>query len=102
MIPPGVNASGTSLANGFVPPPITIQNRFYSCSIGSFIDVNDFDAQILRSNGWVALGLVGTTTQRTSSTWIGQAGMNQYVDTTLGYTLFWDGTTWRDTTGTSR
>ncbi len=91
MIPPGLGNN----------PAVVIQNRSYSVALGSFVDVPDFDGQVLRANNWVCLGQVGTTAQRTSIA-IGLNGINSYVDTTLGYAVFWDGALWRDTSGVAR
>ena len=65
--------------------------RTYSCAAGAFIDVPDFDAQILRGAGWVSPtrgdGQVGATAARPVRPAQGQ----QFLDTTVGAILVYDG-----------
>ena len=95
MFPPS-SPSGTIV--------VGIGNRTYRCAQGNFLDVADFDAAVLRSNGWTSMGRVGSTAERNASVYVGIPGQGglSYVDTTLGYTVWWDGANWRDTSATSR
>ncbi len=83
----------------FGPNPCTVNGRTYQCAVGSALLVPDFDGLALSANGWtiVAAGGAGTTAQRPVSTASNpiQAG-TPYLDTTLGYTVIWDGKTWRN------
>jgi hypothetical protein len=64
--------------------PMTIPGttRRYTCAAGAVISVPEFDAEIMRTQGWVKThaGTAGTTSGRPTN-----AGVNQfYLDTTLG------------------
>lgn len=73
--------------------------RSYTAAPGAALDVVDFDAQVLTSNGWLLIGKSGTTTQRHaySTPMTGEA----WYDTTLSAVACWDGATWRNPAGTS-
>lgn len=75
-------------------PAISVNSRSYTCAQGSYLDVPDQDAQRMAANGWtiVAAGGVGATAARPASPTKGQ----QFHDTTLGYTIVWDGKVWRN------
>jgi hypothetical protein len=75
-------------------PSITVHTRSYTCALGATIDVPDSDAQVMAANGWtiVAGAGVGATTTRPANPTKGQ----QFHDTTLGYTIVWDGKVWRN------
>lgn len=76
-------------------PSITVGgNRVYTCALGATIDVPDFDARILLANDWIpsALGGVGSTANRTVHPKTG----DNFLDTTVGHVIVWDGLTWRD------
>jgi hypothetical protein len=67
---------------------------------GNAYSVPDFDAGILEANGWVlsANTGAGTTSQRPTTPRV----KDSYFDSTLGYTVIWDGKAWRHpNTGTS-
>jgi hypothetical protein len=73
--------------------PFTISgtSRSYSCVSGETIDVNDADALILASNGWVRLAepaaAVGPTTSRPAHAPINR----QFIDTTIEALIVSDG-----------
>ncbi|BDU77993.1 hypothetical protein [Mesoterricola sediminis] len=73
--------------------------RVYVGSPGVTQDVPDGDALILGANGWNILGRVGPTSQRplNNSTVPREpfAGM-EYIDTTLGALIIFDGSAWRN------
>jgi hypothetical protein len=69
---------------------------------GTYQDVSDSQADQLCANGWLRVGLVGTTSQRPSSSLaaglgagVAQAGTH-FFDTTIGALILHDGTTWRN------
>ena len=82
--------------------PITCSafGRNYTASgPGVVQDVPDQDAQILGANGWQIIALVGTTAQRPNNPSMTPAmpfAGQEYVDTTLGAVIVFDGTTWRN------
>jgi hypothetical protein len=88
MLPP-VTASGTAIT--------TVNGRTYTCAPGSYLDVPDFDGNMLAANGWIVSTPLGTSTTANRPTAPLVAGM-RYLDTTLGYTIVWDGATWRNPT----
>lgn len=84
VLPP-TTGSTTCTANG----------RSYSCAVGSFLDVPDFDALVLMSNGWTSPAggaQVGTTASRPARPTKGQS----FHDTTLGLVIHFDGANWRN------
>ena len=89
LMPPS-NGQNTTVVNG----------RTYVCTLGSTIDVPDFDADILESNGWTRTtsGGIGTTAQRPILNQAGGTAPKElnYYDTTLGYVIVYDGKTWRN------
>ena len=84
MIPP---------ASGFYNP-ITINGTVYTCAANATIDAPDHVALVLKANGWVMGADTGadTTANRPVPIKIGQT----FFDTTLGYTIKWDGKVWRN------
>lgn len=88
MMPPG---SG--------PTSITVNGRTYTCAVGATIDVPDFDGAEMQANGWIvaSIGGAGATANRPAAPSRGQ----EYHDTTLGYTVKFDGKTWRNPTNGS-
>jgi len=78
---------------GGAPTYITVNDRKYTCAMGSTLDVPDQDAFILAANGWtiVANG-VGSTANRPARPLVGQ----DFHDTTLAKNIRFDGKTWRD------
>jgi hypothetical protein len=73
--------------------PITVNGRLYTPANGVSQDVPDHDAAVLTANGWMRVGLVGTTAQRPAA----PANGDRYVDTTVGALLFFDGKDWHQT-----
>jgi hypothetical protein len=75
-----------------------VNNRTYSGTPGSAIDVPDFDASQLEANGWIRIAPSGPTSARpagtlppypaTSETW--------FFDETISKLIVYDGATWRD------
>lgn len=76
--------------------------RPYSCAVGSVIDVPEFDASTLAAQGFLSLGISGTTAQRpayppnaNSDPRIAKVPTNlDYVDTTLGAAITFNGSVW--------
>ncbi len=81
MLPPAVASS-----------PVTRHARTYNPAAGAFQDVPDFDAKTLEANGWTRIGLVGPTSARPSPA---QRSL-QFLDTTLGLIVIFDGAVWRN------
>jgi hypothetical protein len=81
-----------------VLPPISgtlqikVHGRTYTGTAGSFLDVPDQDAYVMTANGWTLVGKVGTTAQRPAAAGRGQF----YYDSTLGYTIIYDGAKWHN------
>jgi hypothetical protein len=74
---------------------VTVVNgRTYSCPQGSYLDVPDFDADVLAANGWLAGSTHGTdvTAARPANPKKGAT----FSDTTLGYNIVFDGKNWRN------
>lgn len=65
-----------------------------SSAAGAIIDIpdNSSDLQILTANGYNKLGYAGTTAQRP----VNPAAGTPYIDTTLAYTVWFDGLVWRN------
>jgi len=84
VLPPDASAIST-IVNG----------RTYSTTGGTPLDVPDFDALVLKANGWhISDGSgVGTTTTRPT---MGLTKGMRFTDTTLGYSITWDGKAWRN------
>lgn len=75
---------------------ITVNGRVYVATAGAPVTAPDHDAAVLSANGWInAAGVEsagsGATTARPTSPKRGDT----YNDTTLGYVVLYDGTTWR-------
>ena len=71
---------------------LTVNGRKYSAQPGSTLDVPDFDARVLTSNGWLKVEEVGASTARPSA----PAAGKKFFDSTLNATISWDGAHWRD------
>lgn len=86
MMPPGEGLHGTIKVNG----------RSYTCALGSTIDVPDVDGPVMMANGWTtaSTGGVGATSARPTNPTQGQ----EFHDTTLGYTIKFEGKVWRNPT----
>ena len=76
------------------PITTTVNGRTYSTTAGTPLDVPDFDALVLRANGWhvSALGGVGTTSIRPAFPNKGA----RFLDTSLGVEISFDGKNWRN------
>jgi hypothetical protein len=71
---------------------ITVHGRTYTCAQGATIDVPDMDAWRMMHNGWVAAdATVGPTSARPVAPLIKQT----YYDTTLAFSVRFDGLNWR-------
>ena len=71
----------------------TVANgRSYAATPGATLDAPDFDAGVLTANGWIKVAEVGATAARPST----PASGRQYFDSTLGVTVTFDGSKWRD------
>ena len=84
MLPPG-NAKSAAVTT-------TVNGRKYTCAQGASIQVSDFDASVLETNGWIktANGGTGTTAQRPVTPPIGTV----YYDTTISANVIWNGFSW--------
>ena len=80
-------------ASGFYNP-ITIDKVQYSGAVNGTIDVPDHIGATMKANGWMVCSDNGAdiSANRPVPTKIGQT----YLDTTLGYTIKWDGKVWRN------
>lgn len=77
---------------------VTVNGRKYSTAPGTPINANDFDVPELEANGWLSIGLTGTTAQRP----VNPPVKTVYADITLNLHIVWDGKTWRNSiTGAS-
>jgi len=73
----------------------TVNKRTITAAVGSFQDVPDFDAAPLNANGWTAIGnSVGATTARPTGAVVFRGWL--HIDTTLGFIIVWDGSSWRN------
>ena len=74
----------------------TIFGRTYVGVAGTPLDVPDADAQVLCANGWTmsAKQGTGTTAQRPASPNKG----DEFIDTTVGAHIKFDGSVWRNST----
>lgn len=87
-----------------IPPAagdtVTVNGRYYVGVSGVAQDVPSFDAQLLNANGWIILdsGGSGTTAQRPTGLGLKDAGL-EYSDTTLGYSVVFDGVNWCNFSG---
>ena len=87
VFPPSI-AGKTSAQN------ISVNGRSYSATPGSTLTVPDMDITTLGANGWTVVALVGTTTQRLAYA-TPHIGLFWH-DTTLGFLVVYEGTTWRN------
>ena len=70
-----------------------VNGRGYSVAANGFLDVVDFDAQVLTANGWIAVAPVGTTAIRPAN----PAPGAQFHDTTVGAIIVYHGKNWVNT-----
>ena len=87
--------------SGLVPTPITFAptGQSYSLVPGTIYDLPAHIADFLKVNGFAVLGTSGPTSSRptTSSPFPTTAVVGSvHVDMTLGYSVVWDGTAWRN------
>jgi hypothetical protein len=84
----------------FMPPgdsshnPIVVAGRSYAAALGSVINVPDFDAPTLDSNGWLRCaghGAGATIARPTTGLFKGFT----FFDSTLNVNVIWDGKVWR-------
>ena len=78
---------------------ITVSGHTYAATPGETLDVPNGDAMTLCANGWILVAAVGTTSQRPTSNSNGSRPLNvgtEYVDTSLGALIVWDGASWRN------
>jgi hypothetical protein len=82
--------------------PINVSGRVYpAVSPGTMIDVPDFDAAGLCGNGYTRIAISGPTSARPSTNpnttppYVAAPGV-QFVDTTIGKLIVFDGAVWRD------
>lgn len=88
--------------------PLNVNGRVYPpVSPGTVIDVPDFDTAGLCGNGYTRIAISGPTSARPSANpntappYFAASGL-QFVDTTIGKLVVFDGATWRDpVTGSS-
>jgi hypothetical protein len=77
-----------------------VNGRSYTCASNATIDVPDSDAQILTANGWInaagTSGAVATFVGKTAERPDKPAKSQAFLDTTLGLTVVWDGSNWRN------
>jgi hypothetical protein len=69
---------------------IAVNGRGYSVAANSFIDVVDFDAQVLAANGFIKVAAVGTTANRPAT----PSPTARYFDTTVGVEIVFNGANW--------
>ena len=107
VLPPAIGGAATCGGGSTYPAAqagasvVMAGGRTYAASPGMVLDVPDFDAQMLRAQGWSAVcfgiwtlvqGGSGPTAQRPANPPV----ENHYFDTTLGKLVVWDGANWRD------
>lgn len=73
----------------------TVNSRTYTVAAGAEIDVPDFDAWVLLADGWVNAA-PGATSGATALRPVNPAKNTTFHDTTLGYTIVYDGKSWRN------
>ncbi len=80
---------------------VTINRRLYSGAGGTVIDIPFQDRNALGASGWIIIAQSGITANRPTGTGVA-GGFNtrdvgtQYLDTTLGYVIYFDGLVWRN------
>jgi len=88
LLPPASGPAQAMVANG----------RNHAAAPGTFVDVVDADAKILKANGWLCGIPSGPTANRPAPR------LNEpynavpgflFVDTTISAVIMWDGATWR-------
>jgi hypothetical protein len=96
MIP--VGATGGTITGWAGANDSTAGRRYYSCAVGSTIDVPgdpSTDANTLSSQGFVVVAMSGPTSSRPTTTGLIKPGA-LYIDTSLNVVLCWDGLVWRN------
>lgn len=89
MIPPDAGARN----------PIVVNGRTYTAAANSTVDVPDFDAVIMEANGWKAACPIVAgveTTGATAARPVAPKRNQEFLDTTLGALIHWDGKGWRN------
>ena len=82
------------------PTTLTVNGRTYTCAIGAApILVPDWDAFVLRANGWLTTASdgAGTTAQRpTPAPGVASPARVgfEYYDLTVGANVIWNGKNW--------
>jgi hypothetical protein len=71
---------------------LTVNGRVYIGTVGTPLDVVDFDADVLCANNWTRVAAVGPTTARLSNPLRGA----QFIDSTLNVAAVFDGANWRN------
>lgn len=77
----------------------TVNGRTYTGVAGTPQDVPESDRNPLNANGWLLMGMVGTTALRPAQP--SYPAVLFYIDTTVNKPIWYDGATWRDYAGTS-
>jgi hypothetical protein len=78
---------------------VSVNGRTYSGAPGQVLDVPDFDAGVLAANGWTRVAFSGPTASRPTANaangpyGVAAPGM-QFMDTTLGYIVVFNGAEW--------
>jgi len=81
---------------------LTVNGRTYTGAPGAVLDVPDQDAAVLTANTWIRVAKSGPTTGRPTvnvdggSVPLSQSPGYQFLDTTLGYLIVFDGLAWRN------
>lgn len=75
------------------PATIQIQDRVYTCALGSFLDVNEADSQVMLANGWISAATIGGEGP-TSARPPNPATGTQFFDTSLSLAIAFDGALW--------
>ena len=92
------------MANAIVHAPVAVakrtcvvNGRSYTGAPGTALSVEDADAKALAANGWIYEALTGATTDRpTAINGVALRPGFKFADTTVGYTVMWDGAAWRN------
>jgi hypothetical protein len=90
--------NGATVTVTIPPPPVSASyaRAVYTATGGGYIDAagdpTSGDAAELTSMGFILVAASGATSGRP----VGAKPGTQYVDTTLGYMVIWDGLAWRN------